>query len=58
MADGTTEADIERIVNGANRAKDATEYAATLVFRVDHVADDDYKFVWSTEYNGGFKPDT
>ena len=52
-----TQADINRVVNGYNRAIGAADYADTIVCEMQQISGDNYRMVWSTEYNGGFEPD-
>ena len=52
-----TEKDIERVINGYNRAIGAADYADTIKCEMQQVSGDNYRMVWSTEYNGPFIPD-
>lgn len=52
-----TQQEITRIIGGYNRASDAADYADTIACEMEQVSGDNYKMVWSTEYNGNFKPD-
>lgn len=51
-----TQDDINRVINGYNRADAAADYADTIVCEMQQVSGDNYRMVWSTEYNGGFEP--
>ena len=55
MAEPTQE-DINRVINGYNRAKGAADYADTIVCEMLQESGDNYRMVWSMEYSGGFKP--
>ena len=51
-----TEAEIERVINGYNRAEAAGGYAGSSVCEMQLVEGENYKMVWSTEYSGPFEP--
>ena len=51
-----TQAEINRGINGYNRAEEAPEYAETIICEMEQVSGDNYRMVWSTEYSGGFEP--
>lgn len=51
-----TQEEIDRVINGYNRAAEAPNYADTIVCEMEQVSGDNYKMVWSTEYNGSFEP--
>lgn len=51
-----TEAEIERVINGYNRAEAAAGYAGSIVCEMQLVEGENYKMVWSTEYSGPFEP--
>ena len=48
--------DINRVISGYNRADGAADYADSIVCEMEQVSGDNYRMVWSTEYNGGFEP--
>lgn len=52
-----TQEEINRIINGYDRAIGAADYSETIICEMQQVEGDKYKMVWSTEYNGGFEPD-
>ena len=51
-----TEEEIDRVISGYNRAGGAADYADTIVCEMEQVSGDNYRMVWSTQYNGGFEP--
>lgn len=51
-----TESEINRVVAGYNIAGDAADYGATVVCDVQQISGDNYRMVWTTEYNGKFEP--
>lgn len=51
-----TQTEINRVINGYNRAIGAADYADTIVCEMQQVSGDNYRMVWSTEYGGGFEP--
>lgn len=52
-----TPAEISRVIAGYNRADNAADYADTIVCEMQQVSGDNYRMVWSTEYNGPFMPE-
>lgn len=51
-----TEKDIERVINGYNRAIGAADYADSVVMEMQLVSVENYQMVWSNQYNGNFVP--
>ena len=51
-----TQEEIDRIINGYNRAEDAADYADTIVCEMQQVSGENYGMLWSTEYTGPFEP--
>lgn len=51
-----TQYEISRVVDGYQRANEASNYADTIVCEMQLVEDENYRMVWSTEYNGPFTP--
>lgn len=51
-----TQDDINRVIEGRDRAQEAANYADSLVFEMQNISGDNYRMVWSTEYSGGFEP--
>lgn len=51
-----TQEEINRVINGYDRADGAADYADTIVCEMQQVSGENYQMVWSTEYNGGFEP--
>lgn len=51
-----TQEDINRIIEASDRASEADDYADTIVCEMQLVSGENYRMMWSTEYNGGFKP--
>lgn len=51
-----TQDDINRIINGYNQAAAAADYADTIVCEMQQVSGENYRMLWSTEYNGPFEP--
>lgn len=49
-------ADINRIMNGYEDAKDATAYGEAIVLDVEQIDGDDYRMVWTQNYAGGYPP--
>ena len=56
MANPTQE-QINRIISGKDHAKDAADYADTIVVEAQLVSGENYNMVWSNQYNGSFVPD-
>lgn len=52
-----TPQEIARVIAGYERAKEASNYADTIVCEMQLVEDENYRTVWSTAYNGPFVPD-
>ena len=48
--------EITRVINGYDEAKESKKYAASLKLEAENISGDDNRLIWSTEYNGGFKP--
>ena len=55
MANPTPE-DIQKVLEAKNDAQEAANYADTLKFKMELVSGENYRMIWSTEYNGGFTP--
>lgn len=53
-----TQEDINRVIEASDRASAAADYADTIVCEMQLVSGENYKMMWSTEYNGGFEPNT
>lgn len=51
-----TPQDIERVIAAVNRATEAAIYGETIVCEMQQVSGDNYKMVWSTQYDGPFVP--
>lgn len=51
-----TQREINRVIDGYNQAQGAADYAGTIVCETEQVEGDNYRMIWSTEYNGGFEP--
>lgn len=51
-----TQEEIDRVISGYDRADGAANYADSIVCEMQQLSDDNYKMVWSTEYNGSFEP--
>ena len=49
--------DIVRVMTGYDEAKEGKKYADSLKLEAENISGNNYCLVWSTAYNGGFKPD-
>ena len=49
--------DIVRVMTGYDEAKESKKYADSLKLEAENISGNNYCLVWSTAYNGGFKPD-
>ena len=51
-----TQEDINRVIEASDRASEAADYADTIVCEMQLESGENYRMMWSTEYNGGFEP--
>lgn len=47
---------IERVMEGYENAKDASEYAEALVLDDELIEGTDYRIIWTNEYDGSYPP--
>lgn len=51
-----TAQEIARVVAGKDRAQAAAEYGETIRCQMQLVQGENYQLLWSTAYNGEFRP--
>lgn len=52
-----TQAEINRVIDGYNQARESADYAETLVLQTEQISEDEYRMKWSNKYTGDFVPD-
>lgn len=45
-----TQEEVDRVIAGYENAKEAKNYATSIVVEMQLLGSDDYKMVWSTQY--------